>query len=213
VGKAESDYRIAKQISRNKVPEHDGVCFHCQQCAEKYLKALLEELAVTSPKTHNLMHLLTLLLPHHASLRSLGRGLIFLTAFAVDIRLSRRKRQQAPGRRGAAMGGPRKAHGTNGIGNMRLSRACTVQPKDPRPRFCPARGASTNDPARDVEESDEERALGDRSGRRRHVTAFLLNLPRPCISDLQHAVEFLMIAKQRIKPFLAATHLFGISGP
>ncbi len=86
VEKAEADYRIARQISRNKLPEHDGVCFHCQQCAEKYLKAMLEELSVNHPKTHNLPHLASLLLPYHATLRSLGRGLIFLTPFAVDIR-------------------------------------------------------------------------------------------------------------------------------
>jgi HEPN domain-containing protein len=62
------------------------VCFHCQQCAEKYLKSLLEELALAIPKTHDLDNLLTLLLPHHSSLRSLRRGLVFLTDFAVDTR-------------------------------------------------------------------------------------------------------------------------------
>jgi HEPN domain-containing protein len=29
---------------------HDGVCFHCQQCAEKYLKGLLEEHGHAVPK-------------------------------------------------------------------------------------------------------------------------------------------------------------------
>ena len=43
VRKAESDYVLAKQGSLSPVPVHDGVCFHCQQCAEKYLKALMEE--------------------------------------------------------------------------------------------------------------------------------------------------------------------------
>jgi HEPN domain-containing protein len=65
---------------------HDGVCFHCQQCAEKYLKALLEELGVHIPKTHDLDMLQSLLTPHHSDLRSLGRGLLFLSDFAVDIR-------------------------------------------------------------------------------------------------------------------------------
>jgi HEPN domain-containing protein len=62
------------------------VCFHCQQCAEKYLKGLLEELGLSVPKTHDLDHLLTLLFPHHSSLRPLRRGLVFLTDFAVDTR-------------------------------------------------------------------------------------------------------------------------------
>jgi HEPN domain-containing protein len=86
VRKAESDYVIARRISRGAVPLHDGVCFHCQQCSEKYLKALLEELGLTVPRTHNLDDLLNLLLPHHPSLRTLRRGLIFLTDFAVDTR-------------------------------------------------------------------------------------------------------------------------------
>jgi HEPN domain-containing protein len=65
---------------------HDGVCFHCQQCAEKYLKGLLEELGLPVPRTHNLDDVLNLLLPSHPELRSLSRGLIFLTDFAVDPR-------------------------------------------------------------------------------------------------------------------------------
>jgi HEPN domain-containing protein len=65
---------------------HDVVCFHGQQCAEKYLKALLEELGLSVPKTHVLDRVLRLLLPHHPTLRSIRRGLDFLTQFAVDIR-------------------------------------------------------------------------------------------------------------------------------
>lgn len=36
--KAEADHVLAMQGSRSKIPVHDGVCFLCQQCAEKYLK-------------------------------------------------------------------------------------------------------------------------------------------------------------------------------
>ena len=31
------------------------VCFHCQQCAEKYLKALLISRGVDFPRTHDLV--------------------------------------------------------------------------------------------------------------------------------------------------------------
>jgi HEPN domain-containing protein len=62
------------------------VCFHCQQCAEKYLKALLEELGIAIAKTHDLEHLLTVLHPHHPTLQILARGLRTLTDFAVDTR-------------------------------------------------------------------------------------------------------------------------------
>jgi HEPN domain-containing protein len=60
--------------------------FSCQQCAEKYLKALLEQLGLTIPRTHNLDDLLNLLSPHHSTLRGIRRGLIFLTDFAVGTR-------------------------------------------------------------------------------------------------------------------------------
>jgi HEPN domain-containing protein len=65
---------------------HDVVCFHCQQCAEKYLKGLMEELGLTVPKIHDLGDLLPALRPHHPSLGRLSRGLDFLTNFAVAIR-------------------------------------------------------------------------------------------------------------------------------
>lgn len=86
VKKAEADHIIAKQSSKNKKRLHDGVCYHCQQCAEKYLKALVDEQGMTVPRTHELEDLLSLLLPHYPSIRSLRRGLAFLTNFAVTIR-------------------------------------------------------------------------------------------------------------------------------
>ncbi|HVA45192.1 MAG TPA: HEPN domain-containing protein [Pirellulales bacterium] len=52
--KAESDYRVAKEIASMKPMPTDEVCLHCQQAAEKFLKALLQELAVAFSKTHNL---------------------------------------------------------------------------------------------------------------------------------------------------------------
>lgn len=86
VRKAEADYAAARRISRGKPPLHDVVCFLFQQCAAKYLKALLEEHGLSVPKTHDLGGLLRLLLPHHPMLRSVRRGADFLTQFAVDIR-------------------------------------------------------------------------------------------------------------------------------
>lgn len=74
------------QSAASKTPLHDGVCFHCQQCTEKYLKGLLEELGLSVPKTHDLHKILNQLLPHHGSLKSLRRGMGFLTTFAVATR-------------------------------------------------------------------------------------------------------------------------------
>ena len=84
--KAESDYRLAETIAHGSEPFPDQLCFHCQQSAEKYLKALLEEAAAPIPKTHDLEHLLRLLVPVHPTLRALRRGLLFLTDFAIDTR-------------------------------------------------------------------------------------------------------------------------------
>src|SRR5262245_41565900 len=86
VRKAEDDYRVVVLLAHGSEPFHDQVCFHCQQSAEKYLKAILEELGLPIPKVHNLDDLLARLAPHRSSLLALRRGLIFLTDFAVDTR-------------------------------------------------------------------------------------------------------------------------------
>src|SRR3954447_20055421 len=86
VRKAEDDWCGANALARQRPPVHDLVCFHCQQSAEKYLKALLEELALPVPKTHDLVRLGTLLRPHHPGLKSVYRGLPLLTRYAVTAR-------------------------------------------------------------------------------------------------------------------------------
>ena len=62
------------------------MAFFAQQSAEKYLKAVLQEQAITIPRTHDLKVLLALLLPVQPTLRSLNRGADFLTRFAVETR-------------------------------------------------------------------------------------------------------------------------------
>jgi HEPN domain-containing protein len=86
VRKAEANFRGAQKLARATPALHDLVCFHCPQCAERYFKALLEELGVAVAKTHDLDRLLTALQPHHPDLRLLKRGAAFLTRFAVDTR-------------------------------------------------------------------------------------------------------------------------------
>src|SRR6266849_5694162 len=86
VKKAEADHVAAVQLARRIPPFHDVVCFHCQQLAEKYLKGLMEEGGAIPPRTHNLDDLFVLLAPSYPSLRSMRRGLIFLTRHAVDPR-------------------------------------------------------------------------------------------------------------------------------
>ena len=86
VRKAEADLEGANELALKARPLNDLICFHCQQSAEKYLKALLIERGLSFPKTHRLEDLLLLLLPHDASLRNLRRSLVPLTRYAVDYR-------------------------------------------------------------------------------------------------------------------------------
>src|SRR4051794_39229936 len=86
VEKAEVDYRAARKLLPSRPPMYDPVCFHCQQAAEKYLKALLEEQGLNMPRTHDLEDLLGLLLQAHPILKLQRRGLKSLNRYAVDAR-------------------------------------------------------------------------------------------------------------------------------
>lgn len=87
IRKAESDFQAALTLGRRrKTSFHDQVCFHYQQSAEKYLKALLEETNVRSPKTHDLDRLMSLLLPQNPSLTPLRPMLLRLSGYAVEFR-------------------------------------------------------------------------------------------------------------------------------
>ena len=57
---AEEDYKAAKTLLGLKKPLLGAACFHAQQCAEKYLKALLILRNFEFPKTHDLPTLNTL---------------------------------------------------------------------------------------------------------------------------------------------------------
>jgi HEPN domain-containing protein len=86
VAKAEADLAAVKRLRKAKPPLHDIRCFHCQQAAEKYLKALLQELGLDVPHTHELAKLLVPLLAHAADLKSLRRAMLSLERYAVDYR-------------------------------------------------------------------------------------------------------------------------------
>ena len=52
---AEEDFILARTALRRKQPLTSGVCFHAQQCSEKYMKALLISKDAEFPKTHDLL--------------------------------------------------------------------------------------------------------------------------------------------------------------
>ena len=55
---AEMDYVTANHLDKTLYPKPmEIICYHCQQCAEKYLKALTEHLGKEIEKTHDLGNL------------------------------------------------------------------------------------------------------------------------------------------------------------
>src|SRR5712691_4743675 len=87
VEKTEGDFATARREGRvRKAPNYDAVCYHAQQCAEKYLKACLQEADMPFGRTHNLPALLDLLLVLDPDLDTLRAHSRALTVFAVDVR-------------------------------------------------------------------------------------------------------------------------------
>jgi len=87
VEKAEEDYSVARGLlRRRKNPALNALCFHCQQCAEKYLKARLIEAGLAPQHTHDLAQLLSANLPHEPLWSALMSGAKFLAQFAVAFR-------------------------------------------------------------------------------------------------------------------------------
>ncbi len=87
VSKAEGDYVcVLREWRARKSPNHDALCFHAQQCAEKYLKACLQERGLPFERTHNLSCLLDALLASYPMLDALRSALLQLNVYAVAFR-------------------------------------------------------------------------------------------------------------------------------
>lgn len=85
--KAETDYKAAIDLARRrKDPLPEAVCFHCQQCAEKYLKAFLILSMVSFPKIHDLIALKTLCVQLDGSFELIHDCLDRLEGYDVAIR-------------------------------------------------------------------------------------------------------------------------------
>jgi HEPN domain-containing protein len=87
VDKAESDFHIASRELRVRInPSYDAVCFHAQQCVEKYLKALLAYRKSQFRPIHDLEVLLNLLLPMYPDFEFVRDLALLLNDYAVDFR-------------------------------------------------------------------------------------------------------------------------------
>jgi HEPN domain-containing protein len=85
--KAEQDFESAQHlIKKVEKPVPDVVCFHCQQCIEKYLKAFLVQNNVEPPEIHDLQRLKNLCVKLDENFNQVSEGLDVLNAYAVDFR-------------------------------------------------------------------------------------------------------------------------------
>lgn len=87
IEKAEGDFATAsREMRARKLPNYDAVCFHAQQTAEKYLKAVLQEKGRTIPRTHSLVELLALMIETEPEYLLLHPYMNVLEGYAVQYR-------------------------------------------------------------------------------------------------------------------------------
>ena len=86
LSKAMNDLLNADNNLRSDVIPFDTVCFHCQQAAEKLLKAYLVSKGREYPFTHDLFQILEKILPFNNGVDELRDSCSILTPYAVEIR-------------------------------------------------------------------------------------------------------------------------------
>ncbi len=86
VAKARNDLLNADNNLKAEEIPFDTVCFHCQQAAEKLLKAFLVDKERPYSFTHDLLLLLEDILPLNPDAEALRDALALLMPYAVEIR-------------------------------------------------------------------------------------------------------------------------------
>ncbi len=92
----ETARRMAAEVLRNP-RMREIVGFHCQQAAEKYLKALLTRRQIEFPKTHDIKTLLSLIRPLDEGAAETMRDARWLTPFGVEVRYPGETAEMLPG--------------------------------------------------------------------------------------------------------------------
>ena len=88
IRKAENDLlAVDNNLASAQVP-FDVVCYHCQQVAEKYLKALLVSLGVQPTRTHDLLALLQDVRAYLAVIPpdQIEKSCIILNPYSIEVR-------------------------------------------------------------------------------------------------------------------------------
>ena len=86
IKKAEGDWQVARRERQAARPVWEAVAFHAQQCAEKYVKAFLDEHDIPFEKIHDLVVLLSLTAGKLPELEAMKGELGYLTPFATVSR-------------------------------------------------------------------------------------------------------------------------------
>jgi HEPN domain-containing protein len=86
IKKAEADLLTAERELSFEDPVTQTICFHCQQAAEKYLKAFLVHRQIYFTKTHKIMELLELCGTVDSLFRETLQSADDLTDYAVEVR-------------------------------------------------------------------------------------------------------------------------------
>lgn len=87
IAKAEGDFATVERESRARIRRNnDAICFHAEQCVEKYLKGRLAEAGIGFPKTHDLTVLLDLARLPEPMWEVFRGDFAFLTECAVKFR-------------------------------------------------------------------------------------------------------------------------------
>jgi len=85
--KAEEDHRTLQELYKKSPSDFaTTICFHSQQCAEKYLKALLTKHGIEPPWIHTLETLLDLIIPKIPELERFREMLAELTPYGTEYR-------------------------------------------------------------------------------------------------------------------------------
>ena len=84
--KVERVYAAIALHQQTEDPDFDIICFHTQQCIEKYLKAWLQEANIPHPRLHDLLALLGLIVPTIPNWQDWQSDFLVIAPYAVEFR-------------------------------------------------------------------------------------------------------------------------------
>ena len=83
--KSERVYAAIALHQQTEDPDFDIICFHTQQCIEKYLKAWLQEANIPHPRLHDLLALLGLIVPTIPNWQDWQSDFLVIAPYAVEF--------------------------------------------------------------------------------------------------------------------------------